>query len=86
MVEWSERLDYGAESHRKVGSFEAIRQWEIVTFLMGTANRYEGCSKNNVTFTVSNKMTCSALQNTLHLPEYTFLADQSIFGSHFHAL
>ena len=31
-------------------------------------------------------LTCSALQNTLHLPEYTFLAGQSTFGSSFATL
>ena len=54
---------------------------------------YEGCSKYNVTCIGAHIaevllfiLICSALQNTLHQPEHTFLAIQSIFGSIFHTL
>ena len=43
-------------------------------------------SPKNQNRTVKIILTCSALQNTLHIPEYTFLASQSTLGSSFHTL
>ena len=61
--------------------------------IQGYTTIYEEFSKNNVTCIGAHIgevllfiLICSALQNTLHQPEHTFLAGQSIFESIFHAL